>query len=256
MQERQLRTFFDAVYGDDGDVSEDRVLNALGEFIACDVATLLEIAADGGLTRHLDYPDVRIRDEAEYSAGFKAHLPECVFCARPELVADRFGVTALLDAVSSPQVHVKAPGAEGFRTVASNYALIAPLGLDGSGRLVLCRADRRFSPDERWLLGLVVPHVDRLYRQARRQRAHRVLTKRQRDVVSLLRQGCSDAQIAKRLGLSIGTVRKHLNNVYARLGVRSRAAAVARAGALADPGQAPRGAAPGGVGPRPRIGRG
>lgn len=239
MQERQLRTFLDTVYGDDdGEGSEDRVLNALGELIACEVTTVLEIATDGGLARHLDSPSIQIWDEAEYSAGFKAHLPECVFCARPELAADRFGVTALLDAVSSPRAHVKAPGADGFRALASNYALIAPLGLDGSGRLVLCRGDQRFGPDERWLFGVVVPHVDRLYRQARRRRAHRVLTDRQRDVVSLLRQGCSDAQIAIRLGLSIGTVRKHLNNLYARLGVRSRTAAIACADALADPGHA------------------
>jgi len=41
--------------------------------------------------------------------------------------------------------------------------------------------------------------------------------------------GCDNSAIAKRLVLSRDTVRKHLENAYARLGVSSRTAAVARA---------------------------
>jgi DNA-binding NarL/FixJ family response regulator len=54
------------------------------------------------------------------------------------------------------------------------------------------------------------------------------LTARQRQILSLVAHGYTNADIATRLGLSVGTVRKHLDNVYATMGVTSRAAAVAR----------------------------
>jgi DNA-binding NarL/FixJ family response regulator len=55
------------------------------------------------------------------------------------------------------------------------------------------------------------------------------LTRRQQELLHLVAEGCTNAQIARRLGLSKGTVRKHLENIYARLQVSSRTAAVTRA---------------------------
>jgi DNA-binding CsgD family transcriptional regulator len=55
------------------------------------------------------------------------------------------------------------------------------------------------------------------------------LTARQRQLLDLLADGHTNAQIARRLGIAEGTVRKHLENIYRRLGVSSRTAAVTRA---------------------------
>jgi DNA-binding CsgD family transcriptional regulator len=56
-----------------------------------------------------------------------------------------------------------------------------------------------------------------------------LLTRRQRDVMLLVAEGLSDQEIAARLYLSEHTVHRHVANVMTRLGVSSRAAAVATA---------------------------
>lgn len=53
------------------------------------------------------------------------------------------------------------------------------------------------------------------------------LTPRQRDVAGLVAEGCSNAEIAARLGISEKTVEKHLTDLFARLGVQSRTAVAA-----------------------------
>jgi DNA-binding CsgD family transcriptional regulator len=53
------------------------------------------------------------------------------------------------------------------------------------------------------------------------------LTAREREILELVAEGRTNAQIAERLWVSPGTVRKHLDNVYAKLGVHTRTAAAA-----------------------------
>jgi DNA-binding NarL/FixJ family response regulator len=55
------------------------------------------------------------------------------------------------------------------------------------------------------------------------------LTSRERQVLALLAEGMGSAEIASRLSLSGHTVRTHINNVMQKLGVHSRAEAVAHA---------------------------
>ena len=55
------------------------------------------------------------------------------------------------------------------------------------------------------------------------------LTPRHWDLLHLLAAGHTNAQIARRLGISEGTVRNHLETIYTRLNVSSRTAAVTRA---------------------------
>ena len=55
------------------------------------------------------------------------------------------------------------------------------------------------------------------------------LTEREREVLAASEGGATIEDIAARLYLSEGTVRKHMENIHARLGVSSRAAALARA---------------------------
>ena len=55
------------------------------------------------------------------------------------------------------------------------------------------------------------------------------LTDREREVLELIAQGRSNADITATLGLSPKTVRNHVSNVFAKLEVRDRAEAIVRA---------------------------
>jgi NarL family two-component system response regulator LiaR len=55
------------------------------------------------------------------------------------------------------------------------------------------------------------------------------LTKREQEVLTLIVQGLSNNEIAEKLTIGISTVKKHTSRIFEKLGVTSRAAAVALA---------------------------
>lgn len=65
-------------------------------------------------------------------------------------------------------------------------------------------------------------------------------TRREAEVLCLVTAGWTDRQIAKRLGITIPTVRKHLSQVFDKAGVRGRAAVAAWWQHTLDAKQAPR----------------
>jgi DNA-binding CsgD family transcriptional regulator len=136
---------------------------------------------------------------------------------------------------------------EYFRPGDIDYML--DLGLQaGHGRqstLLFCRerGDRDYTERDRVVLETLRPHLrarearTELLRQSRaatrdasdgRPDAGSALTPREREVVYLAGAGKTNAEIAAELWLSPATVKKHLDNVYQKLGVGSRAAAVSR----------------------------
>ena len=58
------------------------------------------------------------------------------------------------------------------------------------------------------------------------------LTRRELEVLRLVAKGMSNQQIASTLVLSEHTVHRHVSNIFGKLGVSSRAAAVAEAARL------------------------
>lgn len=87
-------------------------------------------------------------------------------------------------------------------------------------------APRRTAPDL-----FAVPPPSTPPREA--ELPHHPLTARQADVLSLLAEGRSTKDIARRLGLAVPTVKTHLAAVYRQLGARNRLQAVVKASALA-----------------------
>lgn len=52
------------------------------------------------------------------------------------------------------------------------------------------------------------------------------LTEREREVLALIGQGLTNEDIARMLFISVGTVRSHINHIYSKTGLRTRAQAV------------------------------
>lgn len=71
------------------------------------------------------------------------------------------------------------------------------------------------------------PHLAEIYAGAARRRRG-VLTPREWQVLELAAQGHGNTEIAAILVVSVSTVRKHMEHIFDRVGVRTRGAAVAR----------------------------
>jgi DNA-binding CsgD family transcriptional regulator len=87
-----------------------------------------------------------------------------------------------------------------------------------------------FTERDRQVLALLRPHLQELWLRAEeRRRAVPHLSEREWQVLELAASGLTYAEVAARLFLSTGTVRKHMEHVRERLCVHSVAAAAARA---------------------------
>lgn len=63
-------------------------------------------------------------------------------------------------------------------------------------------------------------------------KAREVLTVRERLILKMVAEGCTNQQVADRLLISVDTVKKHLKNSYKKLGVHNRLQALHKAGLL------------------------
>ena len=86
-----------------------------------------------------------------------------------------------------------------------------------------------FDERDRSFLSLLRPHLARLRARWERRPHLPSLTEREVDVLALVGQGLTNRQISSRLFISPATVRTHLEHIYDKLGVRSRAGAVSAA---------------------------
>ena len=92
-----------------------------------------------------------------------------------------------------------------------------------------------FDDSDALILNVLRPYLAMRYAVAAKRcapTASSELTPREREIVELVGEGLTNAEVAERLWISPGTVRRHLENVYGKLGVRTRTAAVRAFGRL------------------------
>jgi DNA-binding CsgD family transcriptional regulator len=137
-------------------------------------------------------------------------------------------------------------GRRAYQRLPVYHHFLRPLGIEyelgvrlclasGSVNLAFTRERRDFSERERELLETLCPYLASLFERAEMGKARAALssafdlTPREADVLALLVQGKNNAMIARMLFIAPGTVRKHLERVYAKLGVANRTEAAGRA---------------------------
>jgi DNA-binding CsgD family transcriptional regulator len=178
-----------------------------------------------------DVPGYEALDQA-----FWENYPDYPVC---RTAARTRGAVKITDFYSARQWHSTGMYTDCHRLQGSEHSLTVclPTALPptaGPGRYLGLTLGRGPGPDfserDRALLTLLAPHLGQAYLDAERRR-HPVprLTPRQDELLRLLAAGLTNTQIARRLGISEATVRSHLENIYERLGVSSRTAAVTRA---------------------------
>jgi DNA-binding CsgD family transcriptional regulator len=160
------------------------------------------------------------------------------FTGYPDRSGDMRCVTKVSDFFSARQWHSTRPYTDYIRPLGFEHVLqlclpgqLGPAAWPCSGAKMMFPREPGpdFSERDRDLLALLQPHLHQAYPDAERRRCRTPqLTPRQRELMFLVAAGHTNAKIARQLGITEGTVRSHLEDIYTRLQVSSRAAAVAR----------------------------
>jgi DNA-binding CsgD family transcriptional regulator len=235
VSERDLRTLLGIVSDDRGDPPAEglplSLLADLADQIRCDSVSFFGLDPSrqaGWFGQELPADDTEADDQA-----FWEHYWDFGHCCYPDRTGDLRSVTKRSDFCSDRQLHSTGMYSDYFQPLGLEHSLRLCLP-DGPGRTVRLMFFRGPGPDfserDRTLLALLRPHLHQAYLDAeRRRRGDPPLTARHWQLLYLVAAGHTNAQIGRKLGLSEGTVRKHLENIYGRLQVSSRTAAVTRA---------------------------
>jgi DNA-binding CsgD family transcriptional regulator len=172
-----------------------------------------------------------IYDEDEHPMLW-VHFWSTVSCSYTERIPRlRHEVMMTDDFYSARQWHSTGLYTDYLGPCGVDKVMIVPLpGPPGiARRLVFFRGPGpSFTDQHRSAATLLQPHIADVLRLQARRAATRSLTARQRELLQLVAAGHTNQAIARQLGLSPGTVRKHLENTFARLGVASRTEAIAK----------------------------
>jgi DNA-binding CsgD family transcriptional regulator len=170
-------------------------------------------------------------DEDEH-APFWEHFwptPSCSYTER--ILRLRNDITITDDFCSTRQWHSTGMYADYIAPAGMDKSLIMPLpGPPGTARRLVFFGEpsQPFTGRHRAAATILQPHIADALRVHARRAATQSLTVRQRELLHLVAAGHTNTAIARQLQLSPATVRKHLENTFARLGASSRTEAAAK----------------------------
>jgi DNA-binding CsgD family transcriptional regulator len=213
----------------------DETLAALVELVPSDLVDYCDL--DRVRRCALDYVEVGDTPEDNWELFWRI-ADEHPLCHHQQAYAD-FSATRLSDVISRPRLVNSRIYSEWFRpsSVAAELEVgIAPSRIR-TRNFILDRTHGDFSERDRAVLDAIRPHLCRIHEMTELRRAVGDsdaedldrLTDREAEILELVAAGLTNAGIAERLWISPGTVKKHLENVYAKLGVANRTAAVTAA---------------------------
>jgi DNA-binding CsgD family transcriptional regulator len=224
------------------------VLPVLAALVGCDVVTYNEIGPGRGQTRYVDYP-VGALDPATQST-FAAHVHEHPLVNHYRATGSGEPVM-ISDFLSRERFHRLGLYADFFRGIPVEHQVaVSLLGPDQQViGVAMSRARHDFGDADRAVLSVLrVPLTAALLRARRRQQAGQALvdvtssgladlSERESQILRLVADGRTNTAIAHALEVSPRTVAKHLEHIYRKLEVSSRAAAVSRMTMASRPGE-------------------
>lgn len=226
---------------DDPARADDLVLPGLAGLIPCDVVVnnVIGLGNALGQMQASDYPAGWLAHAD--MAAFTAHVHEHPLITYVNETGDDQPVK-ISDVVSRRQFHHLGIYAEFFRPIRIEHQIGFTLpprdGLFSAIALNRSRGD--FTEDDRAVLSVLTGPLNRAMDRARSRHEARsaldsavsadggILTVRELQILDLAAQGRTNIAIARAIDVSPRTVAKHLEHVYRKLGVSSRAAAVYR----------------------------
>lgn len=221
---------------DDPELLPPVVLPKIAAIVPCDVVTYNDIDLQAATMRWTAYP----ADALDPSTGsiLAAYAHEHPLIRHFQTVGDE-APCRISDVVSTPEFHALNLYNELFRPAGIEFQLAMTLRTPTHQviGIALNRSSRDFTERERDIIALLrSPLAASLARLERRSAAGRGLrepatedlTDRERQVLELAASGRTDKAIGHALGCSQRTISKHLENIYRKLGVTGRVAAVGR----------------------------
>ena len=210
------------------------VLAALSRLFGADTVHFFRLDVERCATPlYQEYGQIdEVGDEDVISQVFWSQYWSSPFCSYPDRTGDVRSVTKASDFHTMTELRRTEMWCDYLRVygVHREMMLCLPSPPLRTLRLLLSRGrGPDFSERDRALLVLLRPHLDARLREWQQRRRPVALTPRQRELLALVAGGRTNGQIARHLGISEGTVRTHLENIFERLQVTSRAAAVVRA---------------------------
>lgn len=210
------------------------VLSALTLLVRCDDLSFLDMDVATGTHHAMDSPmdspeEWTTEPRVVPDSPFWKHYRASDSCSYPTNSGDCRTVTLQSDFCSDREWHASPMYLEAFDGDGHDHELMCSLPTVGTRARRLCFfrwGGSDFDQRDRMVMTLLRPHLVEIFG---RQRIPVVamLTRRQTELLEHVARGRSNAEIAKRLCLSEHTVRKHLENIFERLGVTNRTAAVA-----------------------------
>ncbi len=244
VRDRDLRALADIVNADRPDVPPEglppSLLRDLARLVRCDAIAFGRF--DSAQQRTDSAQLIADGDQSVATARFPVnwqHYWHCQLCSYPDRTGDPRSVVKTADFYSTRQWHGIGTRCGINQPLGFEHALMLTLPAPSHppaapGRTTRLFFFRRpgmdFSERDRAALTLLRPHLHKAFLEAESQR-HPIprLTPRQEELLRHVATGETNAKIARRLGITEGTVHVHLEHIYARLGASSRIDAVNRA---------------------------
>lgn len=247
---KDLRTVLDVVHGLHEDTTPGidlsaYILGRLGRLVGCESTFYSRVRYAGRklLATSVDPPDMDHSGLPEFHAVFDQHPGFAAY----QTGALKLGTAAALTDLADLRTLRRLPFyVDFYQPSGANDQLVFVARSNNHQGSVLAfnRARRGFTQRDRAVVDLVSPHVIQAVKQRQRVASlaavvarlgrHReeldrarsqlsALTSREREIVELVVHAATDREIARFLGISQRTVHKHLERIYRKLSLTSRA---------------------------------